>query len=186
MGKTPDPMRTLLLPILFVILGLFSSCFGGIDTSGSVLGYKKGVIRTEGGSFRVGALGNDWQRVSLKIRALVFKNSVTGDTITVDSWCKGAYDDGPLESLADQLVQGYQNVRVISSHIFKMQERDALRRRVQASLDGMPVFMDFAVLKMNACLFDFIHISNSGKNIPDADFENLIKGFVYLRGPSVL
>lgn len=170
----------------FILCVFFTSCLGGIDKAGSVLSYRKGLVTTEGGAFRLGVLGSVWKQKKIDVRALVFVNSQDGATITVDSWCKGAFDDAALATLADQVFLGYLGVKPLSQKNFRLDGREALQKAVAASLDGVPVYLNVVVLKMNGCVFDFVYVSTPQSLPSQKDFQQMVDGFHYLRGPNVL
>lgn len=172
--------------VLFVLTLSFAACISGIDKVGSILGYKAGVVTTQGGAFRIGELGTEWQRHKVDIRALVFQNQHDGATITVDSWCRGTFDDGPLSGLVDQIFQGYPGAKTISTRSFMLDGRAALQKSVSAFVDGAPVYMNLVVLKMNGCVYDFVYVASPHPKASEQSFDTLVRGFHYLRGPDVL
>ena len=89
--------------IIFVLIFFLTQCFSGIDKQGSVTGYAHGVVKTKGGSFRVGELPHAWKKQPIKFRAILFENQNDHATITIDSWCQRAADDRSLEVLTQQL-----------------------------------------------------------------------------------
>ncbi len=173
---------------IFIIVVLISlvSCFGGSKHPGSVSSYYNGVVRTRGGSFRIGALPRAWERRPLKYRALLFANKNDNATITIDSWCKGAVDDGSLASLTKDLYKGMDTPKIVSQAPVKLSGREALKTQIEAGLDGRRVSLTAVVLKMNTCVFDFLYITVPGEFSSQGDFENMINGFEFIDGPSVL
>ncbi|MBX7148680.1 hypothetical protein K1X76_06300 [bacterium] len=171
--------------VVFLLIPLFiTSCFGGVDQRGSVKGFKHGLVQTEGGSFRVGKLGSNWKKDSFNYRAILFKNTQREASISVSSFCKQSFDDGPLETLARQTSYGMTEEKVRQLNAITVAGRDALRRVVQGKVDGLTVVLDTVTLKMNQCVFDFVYVSD-----PDSyalgtdDFEIFYSGFAYIQGP---
>lgn len=175
--------KPLLLPLLFL---LAASCFGGVDKRGSVKDYHNGLVITEGGEFKIGNLPAAWKRKAFDYRAVLFTHSKINASISVDSFCKGSFDDSSLETLAGQLFYNLSNIKKNSQSKLTLNGREALLVSVSGSLDGAPVRMDAVVLKMNECVFDFAYVA-----IPQdyaaglKDFEKLYKGFRYVRGPRI-
>lgn len=172
---------------IFIIAIIFmTSCFGSGKHPGSVSSYYNGVVRTRGGSFRIGVLPRAWERRPLKYRALLFANKNDNATITIDSWCKGAVDDGSLGALTKDLYKGMDAPKVVSQQAVKLSGREALKTQIEAGLDGRRVSLTAVVLKMNTCVFDFVYVTVPGEFSSQGDFENMINGFEFIDGPSVL
>ncbi len=164
-----------------------SSCFGGgVDKRGSVTGYRNGVVQTEGGSFRIGLLPAGWIKKSFSYRAVLFVHQSLNASISVNSFCKGSFDDGPLEALSRQVFYGVAEQKIRRKQKLHLDGRDALRTILSGKVDGASVMLDGVVLKMNECVFDFVYSS-----VPDdysagaGDFENLVHGFHYISGPRI-
>lgn len=170
---------------LFFCLSLVA-CFGGVDKRGSVLGYRNGVVQTEGGAFRIGDPGPDWMLKKYRFRALFFAHRTQSATMTVDAFCKGAFDDAGLDTLTSQLTYGMTNLQQKRQTRTRLEGRDALRTYVTGKVDGASVSMDMVVLKMNECIFDFVYITLPHQHeVYVKDFEKLIYGFEYISGPGM-
>lgn len=174
--------------ISFLAMFLFFqalSCFGGgVDKRGSVTGYRNATVLTEGGSFRVGSLPSTWQKTPFSYRAILFTHWQAQASISVDAFCKGSADDGPLTLLARQLFYGLSNQRIHLQKKLRLDGREAVRSVVSGALDGADVTMDAVVLKMNECVFDFVYTSNPRDyKLGVHDFENFYEGFHYISGP---
>lgn len=173
--------------ILFFSLMIFSSCFGGsIYKKGSVLGYKNGVVNTHGGKFRVGKLSDDWVQKNVRYRAVFFQHKRDLASITIDSWCQSAADDASLESLSKQLYLAVDGFKLSEQEKMKLSGRDALRTAGFGKMDGQDVFFSTTVLKMNACVFDFIYVGFPPSLASYEDFKNMIFGFEFILGPQIL
>lgn len=179
-------MRIRSVWLLSVLALFFLSCFGGIDKRGSVTGYYNGIVRTRGGSFKIGSLPPYWKRHRIRYRALLFQNRFDRSTVTIDAWCQSAFDDGPLAELSRELYRGIADYRVTSTESGMLAGRAVLRTDGTGTLDGRRIYMTTYVLKMNECVFDFIYVSESGQRPYLRDFENMVKGFEYIQGPDIL
>lgn len=172
---------------LLLLLISLSGCFGGgVDKRGSVIGYRKGVVKTEGGHFRVGILPSTWKRKKLSYRAILFTNKIHNSSIGVDAFCKGSFDDAPLNVLTNQLFYGMTDQKKPVQKDVVLDGREALRTTIKGKIDGADVVLDVVVLKMNECVFDFQYVSR-----PDdykegvSDFETFYGGFQYIKGPRI-
>lgn len=177
---------TRLFPLLLLAFPFFIHCFGGIDARGSVRSYEQGLVTTEGGSFRVGTLPEYWQRQKIDYRAALLKNSRDGSTITISSWCKGAFDDGSLKELSEQLYSALANYRIIEERMIPLADRDARLTTARGFIDGKEVFLKTYVLKMNVCVFDFAYVSTPDGLGDIGDFDAMVAGFQYVKGPPIL
>ena len=181
----PISIRKFFYLLLFVPSLIVAGCFGGgVDKSGSVTGYRNGIVLTQGGKFQIGLLPPYWKVIPLSYRAILFSHSSLGSSISVDAFCKGSFDDAPLNLLSHQLFYGLGAFKNIRQEKLMLDEREALRAVVSGTMDGVPVILDSVVLKMNECVFDFVYTAFP-KNYSNGvrDFEGLYKGFKYITGP---
>lgn len=173
--------------ILFFSLVVFSSCFGGsIYKKGSVLSYKNGVVNTHGGKFRVGKLSEDWIQKNVRYRAVFFQHKKDLSSITIDSWCQSSADDASLETLSRQLYLAVDGFKLSEQQKIRLAQRDALRTSGFGKMDGQDVYFSTAVLKMNACVFDFIYVGFPPNLASHEDFKTMILSFEFISGPQIL
>jgi hypothetical protein len=180
-------MRFIKLISVLVVL-VFSAC-GGIYKPGSVRGYDPktaSVLTYGGGAYRVGVLPSNWQRESIKWKAVLFRERATQATITVSSWCKSAFSDEPLKDLDRELYHGLSKVRVDDSQIVKLAHFDARRTTASGEFDGRKVWLRTYILKLNECVFDFVYVTKEGRWSGQKDFDAMVMGFDYLKGPDRL
>jgi len=174
------------IPLILFCFLIFSHCFGGVDNRGSVLKYNQGFVYTEGGKFRIGVPSGEWEKKSLRFRAIVFAHQARSATLSVDSFCKGSFDDAPLTSLADQLFYGMAKTQTIKHQDLKLEGRAAVKAQATGTVDGAPIRMEVVVLKMNACVFDFVYMATPEDFERDLDdFKRMYEGFHYLAGPPI-
>jgi hypothetical protein len=128
-------------------------------------------------SYRIGELPNHWERVFLEGNDLAFAETDTGRAISINSTCEG-HDDPPLPVLTRHLLMGFTEREELSQALIPLDGREALRSRHTAKLDGVPVELEFVVLKKDGCVFDFTYVAPPGQaEARRADFEALIAGF---------
>jgi hypothetical protein len=178
-------MKKLLIIIVLSTLFL-TNCFGGLYKSGSVLGYSKGVVKTQGGSFRVGKLPTYWKQEKIAYRAVLFSNQHDHSTITIDSWCRDAADDASLRNLTEDLFRGINNFQAKARYDFTPAGRAALLTEGHGSVDGKDIFISAYVFKMNTCVFDFLYVTLPDQTDYYGDFKNMIKEFRFIKGPKIL
>jgi len=176
-------MKKILLSILVVFI---AGCFGSIDKRGSVKSYINGVVKTEGGSFRVSTLPSPWVKQKTRYSAVLFLNTADQSTITIDSWCKGSFDDSNHEALTRDLYRGIRDFKISEQKMVPLSVRKALYTAGAGSLDGSDIYFSSYVLTMNACVFDFVYISVPDEASSINDFKAMVSGFEYISGPKVL
>lgn len=174
---------------LFFLWLPFMSCFGNpIDTRGTVYGHENGIIKTVGGRFAIGPLPSSWKERRLRERAVLFENLNDQATITVSSWCKGSIDDVSQEVLSQNLISTLADAKTLEKKEVPLGGRRAVMTRATGELDHAPVYLKTYVIKMNQCVFDFYYVgfSHTALQGSEQDFDEMVRGFVYLKGPEVL
>jgi len=171
---------------IFLLLIFLPACFAGIQKQGSVLDYHQGRVKTEGGSFLVSPLPPVWQQQKIDYRAVLFTNAADQATITIDAWCRRATDDSSLLVQTNQLLQGIQNLHVTQQTKAMLAKRATLITEAYGFIDGRKIFITTTVLKMNACVFDFIYVSVPEKLQSHDDYQQMVNGFKYIKGPKLL
>jgi hypothetical protein len=132
--------------------------------------------------YRVGALGGDWRLVHQKGAAVGFFSQAVGGIIEANATCREDADAAPLPALTRQLLIGYTERHIASQATVPLDAREALRTRVDAKLDGVPMSLDLYVLKRNGCIFDLSYAAP-----PEAfargsgDFQRFVDGFADAR-----
>ncbi|HBF11802.1 MAG TPA: hypothetical protein DDW49_00170 [Deltaproteobacteria bacterium] len=181
------PMLTILRRLVkcFFVFFLLPACFGKVDSLGSIARYNNGLVHTEGnGLFRVGVLPTPWQKQRFKYRALLFQNTRTNSSISLDVFCNGAFDDAPLAALTSQLFYGFTEFKNLEQKIVGLDQREALYTRVSAKLDGVSLALETVVLKKDSCVYDFVHTSKPVNFEKDkVDFSKFWKNFHTLKSP---
>jgi len=171
--------------ILMLMLAL-QGCFGTIDKRGSVRGYDDGVVKTVGGQFLVTPLSKDWEKKQVGRRALLFQNRNDQATITISSWCKRAFDDGSPKSLSEQLYYGLDKFKVVDEAEVPLGGRMGYVMEARGELDSAPIHLKSYVVKMNECVFDFLYVTSPERKTSVGDFDRMVSGFKYVKGPGVL
>jgi len=167
---------------LWTVVAL-TGCFGGVRRTGKVVGYREGRVLTKKGSYQVGPLSANWERVKLGKAVVAFYNSDLKSTISTDSFCDQAYNDSSLKSLTQHLLPGLQDTKIIEQGPFMLDDRGALQTILSAKLDGLPVMLNLVVLKKDWCLFDFFLVSEQSHFArASQDFETFFQAFSYQGG----
>jgi len=128
--------------------------------------------------YRVGALGGSWRLVHQEGASVGYFSDGVGGVIEANATCRDDADAAPLPALTRQLLIGYTERKIASQLKVPLDRREALRTRVDAKLDGVPMALDLYVMKRNGCIFDLSYAAP-----PDAfargagDFQRFVDGF---------
>ncbi|MDB4968488.1 MAG: hypothetical protein JWN44_4177 [Myxococcales bacterium] len=128
--------------------------------------------------YTTGALPSGWRLVHQEGASIGFFNEAVGAVIEANATCRDDAEAAPLPTLTRQLLIGYTDRKIEKQETVPLAEREALRTRVDAKLDGVPMALDLYVLKRNGCIFDLSYAAP-----PDAfargsgDFARFVDGF---------
>jgi hypothetical protein len=157
------------LPLLLLLTSTVG-CHRGVRFEDQVLS-KPGV------RYHVGALPPVWERVKLSNNDLAWYTEDTGHALSVNSNCQ-EHEDAPLDVLTRHLIMGFTERLEVEQQKVVVDEREALRSRYRAKLDGVPVELLFLVLKKDHCVYDFTYVAPLGRFEDRVeDFETLVRGF---------
>lgn len=133
--------------ILLLLLG--AAC----ASSGS---FRNGVFEAPGVVYRVEA-PRDWELLSFSGNDLAW-GGPAGEVMAVNAECED-HGDPSLEVLTNHLLIGFEDRRVVEREPLQVAGRGALRTRILASLDGLPVEMELTVLKKDGCVYDLTYLA---------------------------
>lgn len=157
------------LPLL-LLLAPAVGCHRGVR-------FENQVFSKPGVRYRIGALPPVWERVRLSNNDLAWYTEETGHALSVNSICR-EHEDAPLDVLTRHLVMGFTERLEVEQQKVVVDEREALRSRYRAKLDGVPVELLFVVLKKDQCVYDFTYVAPLGRYEERVDgFESLVRGF---------
>lgn len=132
--------------------------------------------------YRIGALDERWRLVHQEGASVGYYSDAVGGVIEANATCRDDADAAPLPALTRQLLIGYTERHVEEQKTVPLDEREALRTRVSAKLDGVPMTLELYVMKRNGCIFDLSYAAP-----PDAfprgadDFQRFVGGFADVR-----
>ncbi len=130
---------------------LLALMLAGCGHEGELRGW---VWRGERASFRMGPLPPSWERVDGD--GVQFQERALGAVILAHVDCRES-SDAPLNVLRNTLLIGFTDRRIVEEQPVTLAGRAALRSRVDARLDGVPVEIDAYVLKKDACVYDLVY-----------------------------
>lgn len=132
-----------------------------------------------GACFRVGDLPLPWLVVQQERAQVGFHNPDTGAVISANATCRDDAEAVPLDRLTGHLLIGYTERRIHAQQKVPLAEREALRTRASAKLDGVPVELELYVLRRNGCIYDLAHVAPPDRfTRGQLDFRRFVGGFV--------
>jgi len=162
-----------LAPPSFVVAALLAgaSACSGPSLQGNV--FRQGDV-----AFRVGPIPESWTSlgsVEGDIAALAFRDREGRVTVGAAGRCHRDGDDVPLRSLTQHLHLGFTDRKLLGERELQLDGRRALRTEMNASLDGVPKYLTFVVLKKDGCVYDFWRIADQPSDT--ASFDAFVLGF---------
>lgn len=139
--------------------------------------FENHVLTKPGVRYSLGVLPPGWARVKVSDNDVAWYTQETGYALSVNSTCR-TYEDAPLDVLTRHLLMGFTERQPVDAQTVVVDEREALRSRYRAKLDGVPVELLFLVLKKDDCVYDFTYVAPLG-HFGDRvdDFDALVRGF---------
>ena len=126
---------------------------------------------------RVGTLPPGWERVRDSGDAVAYHHAGGGTIVSAKSCSDG--DDVPLDVLTTHLLLGIEGRVERDRRAFVLDGRAALRTRLDATLDGVPVALDLIVLKKDGCTVDLYLVApRAAYDERRADFDRFVSGAV--------
>lgn len=158
-GRSDDHgVATLLIP-LFVAL-MFAVNFGCVSVN---------ITPGEGEKSRgvsYVAPGASFAPVKSDRADAVWNNSVTGSTIAFQSSC-GENADASLESIAQDLFAGFEDLKDLRSDRIPFDGREGLAREVEGKVDGVATRIHAVIYKKNKCSYVLTLVSLAKNLVAD-------------------
>lgn len=165
------------LVFLLICLSLVAGCS---HRSGK---YRDGRFTSKDTAYVLGSLPDGWKVDAGEPADVSFASDDFDATIYVDNSCR-RYSDASLNTLANHLFYGFDDIEVFSQEIFELDGREALRRIATARLDGVLLRVGVTVVKKDTCIFDLMLISPKDTfDYAFSDYEGLLDGFHVERCP---
>jgi hypothetical protein len=134
--------------------------------------------------YRFGELGPAWRLVHQESAAIGFFDDALGTVVEANATCRDDADAAPLVALTRELLVGYTDRRLRDQTLVALDQREALRTRLDARLDGVPMSLEIYVLKRNGCIFDLAYAAPPDRFAQGArDFSRFVAGFADTRPP---
>ena len=128
--------------------------------------------------YTVGALAPDWRMVHQESASAGWFNDRADAVIETNATCRDDADAAPLKALTRELLVGYTERHISDETMVPLLGREALRTRLTAKLDGVPMQLELYVIKRNGCIFDISYAAPPDRFAAGApDFARFVASF---------
>jgi len=139
--------------------------------------FEQGTLRKGELSVQLGPLPAGWRRVLVEGADLAFRDDDHDGSVLFDVRCGHADDDAPLSILTEHLIMGTTERDFESQEIMPFDGREAMRTRLRAKLDGVPMQYEIYVMKKDGCVYDLVYVAPPDRfEDGTADFERFAGG----------
>jgi hypothetical protein len=122
------------------------------------------------------ALGGAWEPVSLEGAAVALHHK-DGGSVSASVRCDAADDNASLDVLTRHLVLALEDRKEHERTRTVIDGREALRTRMSARMDGVPVELDLVVLHKDGCVVDAALVSDPDQlTAREPDFDRFLRG----------
>ena len=122
-----------------------------------------GTYRDRAHGYEVRLPPAPWVLAPLDGAVLSFKAPPLGAAMALDVECQNP-EQGELPWVARHLFFGLRDTRAQEREVIQMSGAEAIRSRLQATLDGQPVEVEGVTVRRGGCLYDFMYAA------PPAEF----------------
>lgn len=137
---------------------------------------REGHYRDGATSYDLEAPGGTWSPASFNENDLAW-TAPQGQVIAVNATCE-EHGDPSLKVLTDHMLLGFEDRIFASQEELQLDGRGALKSRLTASLDGVPIDLELTVLKKDGCVYDFTYTSPHGRFEEHVgDYRRLVSSF---------
>lgn len=162
------------MKILFITLSilLLTSCSLFMSSNESTAYQKSSTVQNQ----LKGKLPTNWIAVNNETSDFAISNTKTHSVFLLNSACR-KFEASNLNSLAAAILVGVDIQKIFEKKIISFQGRDAMDMTVLGRLDGVDRFFHVLTTQKNNCIYDFVLISTSEKNLnsDNLDFQNFIQ-----------
>jgi hypothetical protein len=130
----------------------------------------------------VGTLDDSWRLVHQESAAVGWFSDRAGAVIESNATCRDDAEAAPLTALTRELLVGYTERHILDEKLVPLLRREALRTRVTAKLDGVPMTLEIYVVRRNGCVFDLSYAAPPDLfAVAAPDFARFVAGFADAR-----
>ncbi len=137
----------------------------------------KGVYTSGDARYRIGEVPRSWRLVRLHDNDVAFLSTDSPHSLAINATCHD-HGDPSLPVLTRHLLMGFTDPRTVAETEETLDGREALRTRVIARMDGVPIEMLLVVMKKDGCVYDFTYLSPIGRlEERETTFEEILHHF---------
>lgn len=126
--------------------------------------------------YHIGAPESGWQKLDVENGDVAYKHR-DGGTIYANRMCQDV-EDVSLDVLTNHLFFDMQIDEELERETFTLGGRGALRTRVLAELDGVPVELEVVVMKKDGCTYDMALVADRAEfEQRKPDFDRFLQSF---------
>ena len=120
-----------------------------------------------------------WMSINSEGSDFALQNNKSKSLFLLNSACR-KNDSSSLDTLIASILTGLEDVTFIENKIVTYQEREAVEVVASGKLDGVIRFFKIVTIKKNNCIYDYILISTSAKNLDNdsPDLKNFLKRII--------
>ncbi len=105
-----------------------------------------------------------WREVNAEGSDYALQNRLTNSFFLFNSACR-KYEGSNLNTLTSSILTGIEDLKIIEKKNSTYQEREAAEVLASGKLDGVERFFKIITIQKNNCIYDYVLISTSKKNI---------------------
>ena len=116
-----------------------------------------------------------WMKIDPDHSDTAYRHKISKSILLANSTCK-KYDTTSLESLADNLFAGIDELKTGTGERIPYAGREAFRISAEGKMDGVPIYLLVVTLKRDQCIYDFSLVSpnKEAHQKETADFERFL------------
>ena len=147
-------MKHILLLTLFIVISSCSTDSGAYKKSPSVVNLVKSDVPAP------------WVEMNAEGSDYALRNKKTKSIFLFNSACR-KYEASSLSSLTSSILSGIDDLQIIKQETVYYQEREAAEVSASGKLDGVVRFFRIVTIQKNNCIYDYVLISTSPKNLEE-------------------
>ena len=117
------------------------------------------------------AIPSPWVEMNSEGSDYALRSKNTKSIFLFNSACR-KYEASSLSSLTSSILAGIEEVKIVQQNTAFYQEREAVEVSAFGKLDGIVRFFRIVTIQKNNCIYDYVLISTSQKNVDD-DYSSL-------------
>ena len=105
-----------------------------------------------------------WLEINAEGSDFALQNKITKSLFLFNSACR-KYEASTLSALTSSILAGIEDVKITEQNNVLYQERNAVEISALGKLDGILRFFKITTVQKNNCIYDYVLISTTKKNL---------------------